>query len=60
VRPEIQAIPAGISQILASSFPAREFPEFAQAGLEVGAFSVLSDTVGWRFDSYEKGENVCM
>jgi hypothetical protein len=38
--------------------PAKNLAKSSQAGLEAGAFSVLSDSVGWRFDSYEKGERM--
>src|SRR5713101_10072726 len=58
VRPEIQAIPAGIGQISTSSFPAQEPPEFLQAGLEVGALAGLSVTVGLAVSSPTRKENL--
>src|SRR5439155_3515815 len=54
VRPEIQTIPAEVSQMSTSSFPAQESPDFPQAGLEAGAFPRLI-VIGGLVDSYGKG-----
>src|SRR5713101_190577 len=56
VRPEIQAIPAGISPILASSLAAQEARQSARAGLEVGAFTRLSEQCGLAVSSPTRRE----
>jgi hypothetical protein len=53
---QIQAIRAGISQISTSFFPAQESQKSFQAGLEAGAFPVLSVTVELEVSSPKKKE----
>src|SRR5437588_4680692 len=56
VRAEIQAIPAGIGRISASSLEFQESRKSPQAGLEVGAVSSLSEQCELAvFESYPKG-----
>jgi len=57
VRAQIQAIPRGIGQIPTSSLAAQEAPEFAQAGLEAGAVSRLSEQCGLAVSSPTRKEN---